>query len=153
MKFELNIDTSSIEGQVNELFEKARGPMQAAMANRYASIVHNNFGTSGEDRPFPWPSLGGAYAFKYHGGDRTPRLILTGELQASIQIYEGNDYAAVWTDNDHADLMQWGSEADDRFNVPARPFFPLYENGTLTPYAESECIMAAQNALNRVFVN
>lgn len=149
MNFSLSIDMISIERLSAEIFERAKPDMLATMANRYASIVHNNFGDSGEDRPFPWPSLSGAYAFKYHGGDRTPRLQLTGELQASIQIYEGDDYSAVWTDNPYAETMQWGSEADDRFNVPARPFFPLYENGTLTPYSEAECIMAAQNALNR----
>jgi len=79
------------------------------MAHRFASIVHNNFGFGGEDRPEAWPELGRGYADEFHGGQRVPTLILSGELQGSIQIEEGNpDHSSVFTNNEYAAAHQYG---------------------------------------------
>ena len=143
MTITLQLDTDRMIDE--SLFDAIKVNCQAAMANRFASIVHNNFGFGGEDRPTPWPSLSSKYAKEFHGGNRVPTLQLTGELQSSIQIDDTKyEAASVWTDNEYASEHQYGSEI-----LPARPFFPMIGD-SLTPYSERECVDAAQGELNRI---
>jgi phage gpG-like protein len=147
LEISLQFDSlSELENAVMAAFEKAKVPCQAAMANRFASIVHHNFGFGGEDRPFPWPALNAHYADVFHGGQRIPTEILSGDMQASVQIDETNaDAAKVWTDCEYAGEQQWGTQS-----VRARPFFPMYKDGSVTPYALDEVIRAAQNEAERI---
>ena len=135
--------------QVQAKFEEVRVPIQAAMANRFASIVHNNFGQEGEDRPTQWPMLSRNYANAFHDGSRIPTETLSGDLQSSIQIDETNpDAAVVWTDCPYAAEQQNGSA-----HVPARPFFPIIGVGSgasLTPYTLDQVMRAAENEAERL---
>jgi phage gpG-like protein len=150
MTFELDISSMDLAEQVQARFEEVRVPIQAAMANRFASIVNHKFGQEGEDRPWTWQPLTRNYADTHHGGNRIPTETLTGDLQASIQIDEMNpDHASVWTDCPYAAEQQWGTQF-----VPARPFFPLIGTGMddaeLTPYALDQVMRAAENEAERL---
>lgn len=146
MRFELSIDGNELENLIEQEFNRVKVPIQAAMANRCASIIHNNFGTSGEDRPTEWPILSANYAKEFHDGNRIPTLQLKGDLQSSVEIDENSfDAASVFTNNKYALQHQNG---DDSKNLPARPFFPII-NGELTDYTAAECVDAAKRELEK----
>ena len=118
MTLTLSIDQAAFEKSVMESFALAKVPCQAAMANTFATVVNHNFGHDGEDRPSEWQPLRKGYADKYHKGDRTPKLILSGDLQRSIEIDEANeDAASVSTSNPYAALMQEGGQSEEGFNI------------------------------------
>lgn len=148
MTFDLSESLDELAKDImSDLDGDTRIRVQDAMAHRFASIVHNNFGDAGEDRSPDWIPLTKNYALDYHDGDTTPTLVLSGALQGSIKILEGNkDYSAVFTENPYAAEHQWGNPSR---NVPARPFFPMYRNGTLTPYAQREVIAAGLKEFER----
>jgi len=145
--------TAQIDGNFdipNELWDSAIASVETAMAHRFATIANHNFGFNGEDRPTPWPALSSKYAKEFHDGNRIPKLILSGDLQRSIKIKESNgDGAEVYTDNEYAVDHQYGVP---EINLPARPFFSIVGN-SLTPYAEAQCLNAANNALVRALNN
>lgn len=151
MTFKVNI-TQIGSPSDSELFgvdlESAKVRIQAAMANRFASLCHANFGPTGESRPSEWPELSPRYAKEYHGGNQVPTLQLSGELQSSIQIEESNrDFSEVYTVNEYAEAHQWG---DPTMRLPARPFFPMTIDGQLTEYAKGEVLAAADGELERI---
>jgi phage gpG-like protein len=143
----LAITNNNIAEQLTELLLSVKVDCQAAMANRFAAITQNNFGFDGEDRPEQWPALSVNYANKFHDGQRIPTEILSGDLQASIQIEETNpEYAEVFTDVPYAVAQQEGEEAG---NLPARPYMPVNKDGTFPAYTLEEVTAAARNELFR----
>lgn len=151
MQYSVSVTKNFSDGDLHYLFTD--GDMmriQNAMTIPLADIVFNNFGYSGQDRPVQWPPLGGKYALEFHAGDITPTLQLSGALQESIKIEPSNgEYARVYTDNDYAELHQWGVPG----KLHARPFFPLYgdENmSELTPFSELEVMNAANAEVERI---
>lgn len=147
MNFTLEVDTTNpLISQ--ELQNAIKMGVQNAMANRFATVVDRNFGDSGEDRPSIWPILTKKYADEYKSSDRTPNLQLTGDLQSSIEIDEMNpDESSVFTNNPYAMDHQIGVS---EINLPARPFFPILEDGVVTDYTTEQCIRAAEIEINRV---
>jgi phage gpG-like protein len=149
MNATLTIDEPAFLNSIMAEFQNVKVSCQAAMANAFATVVNHNFGQDGEDRPTAWPALGKSYAIDYHDGDRTPTLQLYGNLQASIDIEEGNpEYASVFTNNPYADLQQFGGESEQGFRIPARPFFPIVGN-EITPYTTQKCVDACEVELTR----
>ncbi len=147
MTFELTSNLPDFERGIFETFDDAMHVrVQDAMANRFATLVHENFGAGGTSRPTEWMPLTSRYALSHHDGDRTPTLQLSGDLQNSIQIFEGSpDHSAVFTDNEYAALHQWG---DASTNLPARPFFPMTREG-LSEYAVEQVTEAAITEFER----
>ena len=146
MTFDVEISVSDFP-EIQDTFDAVKVMCQAAMANRFATIVDRNFGFSGEARPETWPILSYDYAKKFHDGQRIPTLQLTDALRQSIQIDDNShDAAVVWTDCPYAADHQFGNPEK---NLPARPFFPMDSAGFITPYAEAECLEACANELNR----
>ena len=149
MTLTIDIDANAFAASLGEELARVKVPCQAAMANTFATVVHHNFGEDGEDRPSEWPQLRKGYADRFHGGDRTPKLILSGELQRSIEIDEtSGDAASVSTANPYADLMQNGGLNEEGFPIPARPFFPIVGND-VTPYTAQKCVDACVAELER----
>lgn len=140
LTIQINDDVIIPEG----LWNDAVSNCENAMAYRFYTITDHNFGFAGEDRPQPWPALSSKYAKEFHGGNRIPKLVLSGDLQSSIQVQESSgNGSAVYTDNPYAMSQQYG---DETTNLPARPFFPII-GGKLTAYTENECLDAAADAL------
>lgn len=140
-------DTASpmLEAMASGIEGEGRMRLQLAGANRFADIVRNNFGFSGENRPAPWPDLSPRYANRYHGGVTIPTLILSGDLEKSIEVQSQPEFEEVFTENEYALAHQEGNGA----GLPARPFFPMDEAGNATPYAESEVMAAIESELER----
>ena len=121
--------------------------LQSAAAFRFADIAVNNFGFDGEARPKVWKSLSKPYADEFHGGARTPTLILSGDMQESIRIENELEKSVVVCDSPYAEDHQEGVPSR---NLPARPFFPMTEDGEATEYAQVECLAAAGMELERI---
>ena len=143
MNFSLSIDTRSIEGLAEAKFNELRQPVQAAMAERFFDITRSNFGATGVDRPTEWPALSPRYAKRVDRDYAT--LFVSGVLESSVQWASSPSEAIVWTDNEYAPAHQWGDG-----HIPARPFMPIYRTGDLTPFAQAECVQAAQDEINRL---
>lgn len=135
----------------DDVLDAAIANVETAMAYRFYTITDRNLGSGGgEDRPTPWPALSANYAREFHGGNRIPALILSGELQRSIQVQESSgDGAAVYTDNEYAADHQFGVP---EHKLPARPFFPIVGD-SLTAYSEAQVLDAANNELQRTLNN
>ncbi len=98
------------------------------------SITIRNFGAYGLARPESWDLLNPNYAKKYHKGDRTPKLILTGEMVESFTVNVSDSSATLTNLAPYADDQQFGDSAK---SLPARPFYPVTTDGeSLTPFAE-----------------
>jgi len=140
-----NTASDELENFASLIVSDLKQKIQGAAAFRFADIAFNNFGFSGEDRPEVWPILSASYAKEFHDGQRIPTLQLTGALQESISIESTPEMAVVYSDSEYALDQQEGNEST---NLPARPFFPIVGE-QITPYAEAQCLDAAQAELDR----
>jgi len=147
MSLELTISQDALVTFIDgakDLLEKAIREAQMAMTYRLYDIVQNNFGEAGEDRPEEWVALSPAYARRV--GRPHATLEVSGKLRYSIQVDgEGPEGGRVWVDPDavpYALAHQFGSG-----NIPARPYFPMDENGQLTEYSQTSVLEAGRAAL------
>lgn len=93
-----------------------------------------NFGDTGIDRPIVWEMLKKDYADKYKKGDRTPNLILKGDLLHGFVHTVGTESASLTNIVKYADdVGQLGARYK---NLPPRPFYPVEESGELTEMAQ-----------------
>jgi phage gpG-like protein len=117
-----------------------------AMRDRCYELVMGNFGTAGVDRPFSWPPLSYPYALKVKREIAT--LVVTGALKAAVQKggTEGDSTTVSISNSSvpYATIHQTGGK-----NMPARPYFPINDDGEVLPYSASEINAAAQEALRR----
>jgi phage gpG-like protein len=128
--------------------ESTKRSMLTAIGQKLRQITLQNFGVAGLHRSAAWSGLTPRYMkrIKYYG---PPKLTdKTGRLPLSIYYDNSSpDYVVVGTQVPFAAAHQFGAGS-----IPARPFFPLQPGATrynqeLTPYAMSECIKAAQQAI------
>ena len=104
-----------------------RRSLLAQMIGDVVDVTVLNFGESGLARPSEWPSLTSKYAKEYHDGDQTPTLILSGALKEGF-VWEIGDTSATLTNSvEYADDHQFG---DSSRMLPARPFYPVNEDGS-----------------------
>lgn len=89
-------------------------------------VTVGNFGDTGIARPEEWPSLSVKYADEKHGGNRTPTLILTGALKEGFVVEFNDQFASITNLVEYSDLHQFG---ENYLNLPARPFYPVDEQG------------------------
>lgn len=91
-----------------------------AIASRVHSIVLQNFGQSGIDRPSAWSPLSARYAKRVKRSYAT--LELTGELKRSVRSESSPSEAVIWQDDSvpYGAAHQFGSD-----KLPARPYFPI----------------------------
>ena len=94
-----------------------------------------NFGDTGINRPAVWIALSEKYANEKKKGNRTPNLILKGDLLAGFVHTIGTDSASLTNLVQYADEHQFGVGYK---NLPARPFYPVDESGLeLTDFAKA----------------
>lgn len=155
MTLTLDIDQAAFEKSVLDCFASVKVPCQKAMAYVFAEMAFNNLGEDGNNRPVSWKALKKNYANKYHDGDRTPTLILHGDLADSIREgidYSNEDAATVSCNVPYASMHQWGLTNEDGYKLPPRPFFPLVGNENYsepTADAAANCLDACEQELER----
>lgn len=148
MNFEISFDLSDLENS-KFLDDRDIVRIQGAMAERFFEITRNNFGFSGEDRPIEWEPLKDEKYAKKVGRDYAS-LFLTGDLESSINIDTSQvSGAVVWIDDGqpYAQVHQWGYEEG---GIPARPFFPMFPDGSFTSYTFNEVTQAAEIEFNKI---
>lgn len=160
MNAELTISAESITAlseSVAASIESIRPEVEAAMAVRYAEIVHSNFGEFGFDRPLAWAPLSAAYAKKVGRAHATLRV--TSALESAVKVNTGGaDGASVSISNSdvpYATIHQFGSAVGvigriGGHTMPARPYFPMDDQGNATPVTENEVRIAAVEAVERL---
>lgn len=150
----LVLEVESLDGLEEKLLawaESIKIPVQEAMATTLRAITIYNFGSGGVARTTEWSPLSFGYAESFHEGDRTPTLVLHGELQNSIDMDASDpDHSRVFTDNPYAAIHQFGLVNEDGVQMSPRPFFPIdgtQEGFVLNEYAEHEVRLAAEVAI------
>lgn len=126
-------------------FDQARTPVQGAMAEKFFEIVRMNFGDFGFDRPIEWAPLSPDYARRV--GREHATLLVSGRLAGAVKLDVTEERGRVSvSDQDvpYALAHQYGS---DRRNLPARPYFPIDENGNPMPKTLELVNEAAREAL------
>jgi len=97
-------------------------------------ITMLNFGETGIARPEEWQELSERYAREKKNNNRTPNLILKGNLIHSFQHSVNENKATLTNSAPYADEHQFGAKYK---NLPARPYYPVDQSGeNLTPFAE-----------------
>ena len=120
------------------LSSSGRRSLLAQMIGDVVDVTVLNFGSSGLARPSEWSSLTSKYAKEYHDGDQTPTLELSGALKEGF-VWEIGDTVATLTNSvQYADAHQFGVS---EIMLPARPFYPVNEDGTeFTPFMEERLL-------------
>lgn len=151
LSLEVNLgELLHMEQYLDDLFADAKPRIQSAMAEMLHGIVLSNLGPTGIDRPTPWAPLSNSppwfYAEKV--GRSYATLFETGLMASAIQWNGNNPEAAVVYVNDQVCAYAARHQAGDpATGLPARPFFPITEEGVLTRYSEEQVMEAAVQAL------
>lgn len=117
--------------------EAGRTELLGNIINDVKTVTIANFGDSGIARPHEWQILNERYAKKYHDGDRTPTLVLSGELVGSFQTEVTPTFATLTNPTEYADehLGSWAPNKTKK--LPDRTYYPVTDDGsTLTPSME-----------------
>jgi phage gpG-like protein len=145
----------SIEQAVNNAYEAMRIPAQDAAAEEIAVMVMGSFGVTGTTRQFDWQGLAPKYARRV--GRQYPTLYLneqeaqklgaeSGRLKNSTVINTGEKESAYVVNRcEYAAAHQSGTD-----HIPARPFFPMDQNGVMPAAALERVIAAAQSAVDKL---
>lgn len=152
MEIVAEIPQSEIDRFGDELqrdFDSIRQEVQGAMADAYYSVVIQNIGDTGFDRPAPWPPLSPGYAKAV--GRKHATLFVTGKLMSAIRKDNSSADAATVSvsDNDceYAVAHQYGYPPK---NLPARPYFPFDpQTGETTPFTLDLIQSVAEFALEK----
>ena len=147
--FDLNISAAEAHDMgVNIEHElwKLKSNVQLAMGIAFESVVLNNFGFLGEDRPDEWPPLSPAYAKKVNRTWAT--LQVDGTLRAAVKLDNSDlDFAKVSASNSDVPYATAHQHGVAERNLPARPYFPMDPQGEVTDYTKGVVREAAINAL------
>lgn len=142
--------TPQIKRLMGSLTGNGRRNVLRAGGYEFWKIARANLGISGVDRPRVWSPLSYSYIKelreKSFGTPLIPTLLRTGTLMNSIRIRPESQYCEVFTELDYAPEHQFGAPSK---RLPARPYFPVYGNGQLTPYAEAKMILAMETEIMR----
>jgi phage gpG-like protein len=109
----------------------------SAMIGEIEAITTHNFGASGINRPQEWPILSARYAKQYHDGDRTPTLMLSGEMLESFSATVDENSASLTNLAPYADEHLPATYAKNKSTIiPPRPYYPIDDSEELTPFAQ-----------------
>ena len=133
--------------RIAKSLEDAKGAVQQKMASVFRDCVFANFGGAERFVVAPYAPLSPSYARKV--GRSYATLEVSGKLKGAIYTGISDDGAAtVSVDNatvPYATIHQRGGR-----NMPARPYFPVLEDGTVLPEVEEMVIQAAREELQRI---
>jgi len=140
-------DLATFARETERTVEEARLAAQTAMANTYWQIVQDNLGDIGRDRPIEWVDLSPKYAKRVGRAHAT--LLETGRLAANI-LTDFSDPAGFVISSSNARVLYATIHQTGGKKMPARPYFPMDEDGNTTPYTEAAVREAAREALQEV---
>ena len=146
MNATLVIDRESLSAlgvDIERATEDARLAAQEAAGEAMREVVMANIGEFGADRPQAWPPLSPAYAKKVRRTYAT--LEVTGLLRSNVKLAHLRDASIVHADDadvPYAVVHQFGGGN----NIPARPYFPVTEDGEVTQFAADWALDAARQA-------
>ena len=156
----LRITRNDASPALSRLASAARNPTAVfrAMGTTFKSLTEGTFNSVGASyRPKPWPPK----------RDGTPSILQKSTtLAKSFHLEVAADHATLRTPMIYAAIHQFGGTIKGnpflRFQwapgrwavvrqvtIPARPFFPVADNGKLTPAAEAKISAAGQRAIAR----
>ena len=124
--------TLLLQSLKEKVSEDSRRELLFKSINDLRFITQINFGDSGLDRPQIWQMLSPNYAWEKKKGNLTPNLILKGDLLRGFRTQVNGNSAMLTNVVPYADEHQFGVNYK---NLPARPFYPITEDGSLTPFA------------------
>lgn len=160
MKFKLTISDAQLNRMGREVRAKcveAKRSVQAKMALTYQDCVLRNFGPTGEFRLWTgWHPLSAAYAKKV--GRDYATLEVSGRLKSAVLLDSSDSPRSmrVVAENSnvpYATAHQYGNPRGNRGHpgLPAREYFPMYEDGTPTRQVQDLVEEAAREELERIF--
>jgi len=112
-----------LESRVNA---EGRRKLLSQLIGDVYDVTVLNLGPDGKARPKEWRELNARYAEKYHDGNRTPTLVLSGDLKAGFDVDFNSEFATLTNTVEYAYEHQFGSVWR---RLPARPFYPVDETG------------------------
>lgn len=145
---------------LRRLAATAKNPIAVfrAMGTTFKSLTEGTFNSVGASyRPKPWPPK----------RDGTPSILQKSTtLAKSFHLEVAADHATLRTPMIYAAIHQFGGTIKGKpflrfqwapgrwavvrqVTIPARPFFPVADNGKLTPAAETKIAAAGQRAIAR----
>ena len=124
--------TPLFESLKAKISAEARHELLFKMINDIRFITQMNFGNDGLARPETWQILSKEYAWEKKKGNRTPNLMLKGDLIKGFRTSVDSNSATLTNDVTYADEHQFGVSYK---NLPARPFYPINKDGSLTEFA------------------
>jgi phage gpG-like protein len=149
--FELEISEDELRqmaGNVERQLWMVKSDAQLAMAEAFERVTLANFGATGIDRPMSWQPLSPAYARKV--GRTYATLEVSGTLKAAIKVDNSDlDHSKVSVSNADVPYATAHHFGNERGNLPQRPYFPIDDNGNLTPFTEAEVVEAARRTIER----
>lgn len=152
MQITATIDASQLEAALERRLEGLPQRIMAAMAEHLRDIVNDNFGPTGNYRPFPWAPLSNRAPYFYATQVGRPFATLheTGKLQSALKTSHFEDHSRVSMSNSDCNYVTRHHYGDDASNLPARRVFPIELNGEVTEKATSEVIEIANMELMRI---
>ena len=143
LTFELNTQGMTVDAL--ERIQAAAPQIEALMAGKLMEIVMANFGSDGLDRPISWAPLSTAYAKKVNRSYAT--LFVSGTLMNAVKLDSANASVSVSkSDCIYALAHQYGFPP----RLPARPFFPIEDDGSVTQYTKDQIAEEAVRAIQRI---
>ncbi len=137
----------SVTDGVKRTMAEVKGRVQNSMASAFRDCVLANFGGAERFVEQPYPPLSPAYARKV--GRSYATLYVSGKLKGSIYVgIDDDDSATVSVSNNtvpYAKSHQYGTS-----RMPARPFFPVDEDGGILPEVEELVMLAAREEFIRL---
>lgn len=135
----------AMSGRVLLRIQKVRAPVHAAMAGQFYQCVLDNFGASGSFRIHQWAQLSPAYARKVRRDYAT--LNVTGKLRSAIKKSSSEINGRVSVSKGECEYSLAHQFGYPKNNLPARPYFPIYTDGTVLGSVKHLVRDAAQLAL------
>lgn len=144
----ISLDMSSVARASRGVVARAERcalPAHRGMAKAFHGCVDANFGASGEFRPTPWRQLSKAYSKKVNR--RFATLFVSGRLKNAVRDYADARRGRVSVSK--ADCIYALAHQMGYGRLPARPYFPLREDGRPMESVRRLCEAAGFAAIRR----
>jgi len=141
MEVTFTLNTRAVDDALRQLTKRLHNtaPLMATLAEQLYTITDESFDAQRSPDGTPWADLAPA-TWKYKQSGR--KLYESGTLRDSLYANSSPTHAevgvhAVNKGFEYGLSHQFGAQ---KRNIPARPFFPLNDDGTLMDFAEADIV-------------